>query len=274
MNKLRWVKGNTLPLAVSLYEVTAIEGGFKKEPYDVPIGVEPSVRVVGKNGFAKTYTCGVSGNVVTFTDDGTLPVGYYGVEVSLKESDRNLRTFKCCQIEIVECSDKMNLGDLLAPEALALDSDVFFWAKGDKGDPGDPLTYDDLTPEQKADLTQSCYHKVDGIDITEQNGITQEKDDETFPVAHPDIASQAVLLPQRIAGNKVYEQVFRIHGSSITIADNVMVIEAHLWGYMGTYVPAKLVKRQDHSGIWDITAIELSMMTDGCDILVRWMVVS
>ena len=225
-NVTKWVQGNTLPLAVKLYEIVAIEGGFKRQAYEAPAGSIFAARIVGKRTY--NYECDVSGNVVTFVDDGTLPCGYYGVEVTVKEPERNLRTFKCMQLEIVSCTCEMNLGEFLSPDALSADSDVFFWAKGDKGD---ALTYDDLTEAQKADLRQGCYEKVPNIGISEENGVTQVKDEETFPVAHPDLAQTATLLPQRFMGKKVYEQVCVLSGTSTFVVDldstNCRVIEAH-----------------------------------------------
>jgi hypothetical protein len=225
-NVTKWVQGNTLPLAVKLYEIVAIDGGFKRQAYEAPAGSIYAARIVGKRTY--NYECEVSGNVVTFVDDGTLPCGYYGVEVTVKEPERNLRTFKCMQLEIVSCSCEMNLGEFLSPDALAADSDVFFWAKGDKGD---PLTYDDLTEEQKADLRQGCYEKVPNIGISEDEGVTQVKSDETFPVAHPDMSStEAKLLPQTFLGHKVYEKVFQTQSSSFTInlgSADYAIIEAH-----------------------------------------------
>ena len=225
-NVTKWVQGNTLPLAVKLYEIVAIEGGFKRQAYEAPAGSIYAARIVGKRTY--NYECDVSGNVVTFVDDGTLPCGYYGVEVTVKEPERNLRTFKCMQLEIVSCTCEMNLGEFLSPDALAADSDVFFWAKGDKGD---PMTYDDLTEAQKADLIQGCYQRVPNIGISEENGVTQVKSEETFPVAHPDLAQTATLLPQRFLGNKVYEQVCVLSGTSIysveLASSNACVIEAH-----------------------------------------------
>lgn len=226
LNRLKWVQGNTLPLAVALNELVAIEGGYRRQPYIAPQGSTFSVHLVGKRTY--NYQCEVTGNIVTFKDNGSLPCGWYGVEVSVKEPDRNLRTFKCMQIEIVKCSDCMNLGDFLTPEAVAINSDVFFWAKGDKGD---PMTYDDLTEAQKADLRQGCYEKVPNIGISEDEGVTQVKSDETFPVAHPDILTTPTLLPQRFMGNKVYEQVCVLSGTSIysveLASSNACVIEAH-----------------------------------------------
>lgn len=225
-NVTKWVQGNTLPLAVKLYEIVAIEGGFKRQAYEAPAGSIYAARIVGKRTY--NYECEVSGNVVTFVDDGTLPCGYYGVEVTVKEPERNLRTFKCMQLEIVSCSCEMNLGEFLSPDALAADSDVFFWAKGDKGD---PMTYDDLTEAQKADLRQGCYQRVPNIGISEENGITQVKSDETFPVAHPDMSStEAKLLPQTFLGHKVYEKVFQTQSNSFTInlgSADYTIIEAH-----------------------------------------------
>ena len=278
--KLRWVQGNTLPLAVPLYEMVVIKGGFKRQAYEAPPGSVYGVRLVGKKTY--NYECQVDGNVVMFTDNGSLPCGYYGVEVTVKEPNRNLRTFKCMQIEIVSSSDCMNLGDFLSPNALAIDSDVFIWAegtkgdkgdKGNKGDKGDPLTYDDLTPAQKADLTHDCYKKFDGTEIDidgihmlngeglitvdiDSEGVWQYKGDNTrYPIAHPDTESSGPsMLGQRLLGYKLYEQVFTLSRVPYTIQLplNAQVVEAHCWHPSSDTYGAPRYKPIYLSGCFDI----------------------
>lgn len=134
-------------MLLTLYEVTIDEHGqTTKAPYVPPTGSELKASIVGQ---FKTYSYDVTldGSTVTFTDDGTLPCGVYGVEVKVKEPDRNLRTFECCEIQIVNCTDRLELGDLLADDSVVLDAEYFV-----QGPKGDPFTYDDFTPEQIAEL--------------------------------------------------------------------------------------------------------------------------
>lgn len=249
MKRLKWVYGNTLPMAVSMYEVVVTENGITRQPYIAPEGSTIQVSLVG--AIKRTYEPTVNGNVLTFTDDGTLPVGKYGIEIKVTEPTKNLRSFKCGKFFIIYSSDDMNVGEFLASDAVTLDTETFFWAQGEKGDKGDtgatgeqgpqgpqgeqgpqgdPLTYDDLTPAQKADLTQNCYTKVPNISITEQDGIMQKKNNETFPVAHPDISSEPQLLPYKWNGYKVYERTFQTQSTSFSFnlgSVNFSVIEAH-----------------------------------------------
>lgn len=147
--KIKWVYGNTLPLVVTLQEVIKTESGTTKEDYIPPTGSEIEVWAIGEFR-KKQFDYTIDGNVVMFTDDGTLGVGKYGVRITVREPEsRNLRSFKCDEIEIVNCSDELELGEFVQNGAVVLEAMPFFWAKGDKGD---PFTYDDFTPEQLAGL--------------------------------------------------------------------------------------------------------------------------
>lgn len=166
--KIKWVYGNTLPLVVTLQEVIKTESGTTKEDYIPPTGSEIEVWAIGEFR-KKQFDYTIDGNVVMFTDDGTLGVGKYGVRITVREPEsRNLRSFKCDEIEIVNCSDELELGEFVQDGAVVLDAMPFFWAKGDKGD---PFTYEDFTQEQLAGLKGEKGDKGDqGI-----QGIQGEK---------------------------------------------------------------------------------------------------
>ena len=53
------------------------------------------------------------------------------------------------------------------PSEFTVTSDMAIAFKGDKGDKGDPLTYDDLTPEQKAELQQPATDAISSIQEVE-----------------------------------------------------------------------------------------------------------
>lgn len=148
MEQLKWVKGNTLSLAVPLVVKTGDGQTIVTTDYVPPTGSEIHVNLVGSyKSFSYDYT--IDENVVSFVDNGSLPLGTYGVEIKVKEPDaRNLRTFKCQEIKIVNCSDE--LGEVMPDGQIMLDAAIF--VQGKKGDKGDAFTYDDFTPEQIADL--------------------------------------------------------------------------------------------------------------------------
>ena len=137
MDNFKWVKGNTLPIAVSLQEIVYIQGSqAAPQPYIPPQGSIVKACCVGKI-LKYEYPCSYEGNIVTFVDDGRLPVGTYGIEIIVNEVGRNLRSFKVGQIQIVNSSDDMELGDLpVVDGTIQLDAETFYWAKGDKGDKG------------------------------------------------------------------------------------------------------------------------------------------
>ena len=163
MAKIKWVKGNTLTLLLPLYEVTIDEHGeATRTPYTPPAGSELTAGIVAPFKVYE-YDADFEDSTVSFTDDGTLPCGKYGVEVKVKEPDRNLRTFKCCQIEIVNCTVELELGDILAEESVVLDADYFV-----QGPKGDPFTYDDFTPEQIVELQKPAQDKADELTVLER----------------------------------------------------------------------------------------------------------
>ena len=108
-NIIPWVKGNTLPLAVPLQTKTAVNDQWVTDDYTPPVGSEIRAFIVGRYKRYE-YEFTLNGNVVEFTDNGTLPVGDYGIEITVKEpTDYNRRTFKCQQIRIVNCTDELGM---------------------------------------------------------------------------------------------------------------------------------------------------------------------
>ena len=146
---IRWIYGNTLPLAAKLRMTTKTEHGKVTEDYFPPEGSVILPAIVGKYT-RKTYSnYAIDGNIVTFTDDGTLGVGTYGIEIRVKEPNKNLRSFKCGSLTILNCSEDIDIGEFISEGAVVIDAMPYYWAKGDKGD---AFTYDDFTTEQIEEL--------------------------------------------------------------------------------------------------------------------------
>ena len=157
MKTIPWVKGNTMPVAVPLQTKTAVDGKWVIEDYTPPAGSEINVNIVaGQRRYKYDFT--LDGNVVRFTDDGHLPVGDYGVEITVKEPDDfNRRTFKCAQIRVYDCTDDVGM---LPNGEMLLDAAIFI-----QGQKGDPFTFEDFTPEEIAELQRPA---------TEAAGVAQQ----------------------------------------------------------------------------------------------------
>ena len=142
---LKWVRGNTLDLTVPLQVVTVDEKGVKtKADYTPPQGSEIRVYLVGRLGSREYEPC-VSGNMVSFTDNGSLALGTYGLEITIKEpAARNLRAFKCCAIQIVNSSDE--LGEMQDGRVM-LDPELFFRGEGAVGSVNGKTGHVTLTAE-------------------------------------------------------------------------------------------------------------------------------
>jgi len=191
MKNFKWVKGNTLPIAVPLYEVLYTEGQQPtKSEYFPPEGSVVKAFLVG--AYKRVVVpCQVDGNVVTFVDDGALSIGTYGIEITVAESARNLRTFKCGQVTIVKCSDEMELGELpVVDGTIQLDGEPFYWAKGDAatievgttttGQPNTPASVINVGDEHNAVFNFIIPKGEKGEDgIIGKDGITPHIDDTT-----------------------------------------------------------------------------------------------
>ena len=176
---IRWIYGNTLPLAAKLRMTTKTEHGEVTEDYFPPEGSVILPAIVGKYT-RKTYSnYTIDGNIVTFTDDGTLGVGTYGIEIRVKEPNKNLRSFKCGSLTILNCSEDIDIGEFISEGAVVIDAMPYYWAKGD------PFTYDDFTPEQIEDLkrpateaavslTQEVHALEDELTQSEQVRVANE----------------------------------------------------------------------------------------------------
>ena len=118
-----WVAGNTLPLSVPLQTKTIVNGKWVTVDYVPPQGSEIHVYLVSRTGQRKEYEYTLDGNVISFTDPGTLRVGFYGVEVTVQEpSAVRRRTFKCSDIQIVACTNEVGI---LPDGRVILDAAVF-----------------------------------------------------------------------------------------------------------------------------------------------------
>jgi len=133
---IKWIFGNTLPIVVELKEVIKTQEGTTTEDYIPPVGSDIEVWAIGECK-KKQFDYTIDGNVLMFTDDGTLNVGTYGIRITVIEPEsRRLRSFKCEELKIVNCTEDLDLGEFIQEGAVTLDAMPFFWAKGEKGDQG------------------------------------------------------------------------------------------------------------------------------------------
>lgn len=98
------------------------------------------------------YTPEIDGHLLILTDPGTLPKGLYGVQITVTGADgeTRLRSFWDQQIVVTERNNSvLKEWDEFKDQPVQARAAVFFFAKGDKGD---PFTYQDFTPEEIEEL--------------------------------------------------------------------------------------------------------------------------
>lgn len=136
-----WVRGNKLPLVIPVYEVTrqqvtdANTGETVEQTTRTAYTIQDDddVTVTFKTGFTATemdFT--TSGNNIYVTDNGTLALGTYTIEVCIVkggDGDRG-RWQGTHQVRIYENSADVELGtaDIICDDAALLSADVFYYA--------------------------------------------------------------------------------------------------------------------------------------------------
>lgn len=143
-NKIYWVKGNTQPLLIPLeQEVMTPNEEIVREPYYPDEGAV--VKVILESTFRRfEYTPTVNGNLLTFTDAGTLPCGCYDVVVKVDNPNgTHFRSKWNHQIVVTDDNVRtLQEWDEFKDQEVEARAAVFFFAKGD------PFTYEDFTPEE------------------------------------------------------------------------------------------------------------------------------
>ena len=146
-NKVIWVRGNTQALLIPLeQEVIPQEGEIETVPYFPEEGAVVTVLLTGRLR-RYSYSPTIDGNLLTIQDNGTLPAGCYNVEVIVQNPDgSSFRSQWDNQVVVTTQNDSvLTEWDEFKQQDVQARAALFFFAKGDKGD---PFTYEDFTPEQ------------------------------------------------------------------------------------------------------------------------------
>lgn len=176
-NKIYWVRGNTQELLIPLeQEIVPEEGEIQVEPYYPAEGATVTVCLVGK--YKKyTYTPTIDGNLLRFTESGTIPAGVYGVEILVNNPDgTQYRSLWENQIIVTNANDSvLQEWDEFKQLDVKARAALFFFAKGDKGD---AFTYEDFTQEQIESLKKPAYDAAQEltqeVHVLEQQFTQQE----------------------------------------------------------------------------------------------------
>ena len=147
--KIIWVQGNRQSVIIPMEREVIPEEG---EPYTEDFyPAEGDVVKVALTGSYKPYiyTPEIDGNLLIVTDDGTLPRGLYGVQITVTGSngETRLRSFWDQQIVVTERNNSvLKEWNEFKKQDVKARAAVFFFAKGA------PFTYEDFTPEQIEDI--------------------------------------------------------------------------------------------------------------------------
>ena len=168
-DRLKWVYGNRLMLAIPMQIVTMTREGKVTEDYVPSEGAEISV-VLNSMVRKYTYTPAVRGNLLVIDDNAALDIGTYNVTVLVTEPDGTKRRShwnKVVEIyhDNAEVLDEFDDFPDYA-EGQVIEGSVFIFAKGDEGS----RDYNDLI--NKPDL--SIYATEEWVE--EQGYLTEHQD--------------------------------------------------------------------------------------------------
>ncbi len=191
--KIIWVKGNRQSVIIPMeQEIIPAQG----DPYteDFYPAEDDTVKVTLTGAYRPyIYTPEIDGHLLILTDPGTLPKGLYGVQITVTGADgeTRLRSFWDQQIVVTERNNSvLKEWDEFKDQPVQARAAVFFFAKGDKGD---PFTYQDFTPEEIEELQKPARDAAEEI----QQDYAEEKQDAQ---AATGAANEAAELAERKAG--------------------------------------------------------------------------
>lgn len=177
---IRHVFGNVMRVAIPLTQrIRTLVDGHETETeteFYPNISMPMSIVLFRDGNYRVSYTPTVDGNVVTLTDNGTLPAGMYNVEVlCYDQSEQPCRYMVKSKIQVVSATKDAGIeaGIEFDSTDYVLDGAVYFYAKGDKGD---PFTYEDFTPEQIADLKRPAVEAAGVAELAAQDARDAAQD--------------------------------------------------------------------------------------------------
>lgn len=172
--KIIWVMGNRQQLIIPMEQEIIPEQG---DPYTEDFyPAEDDVVKVTLTGAYRPYIYSpeIDGNLLILTDKGTLPKGLYGVQITVTgaNGETRMRSFWDQQIVVTEKNNSvLKEWDEFKDQPVTARAAVFFFAKGDKGD---PFTYEDFTPEEIEELQKPARDAA--AEITEDYNTNVKED--------------------------------------------------------------------------------------------------
>lgn len=172
--KIIWVKGNRQSVIIPMeQEIIPAQG----DPYteDFYPAEDDTVKVALTGAYRLyIYTPEIDGHLLILTDPGTLPKGLYGVQITVTGADgeTRLRSFWDQQIVVTERNNSvLKEWDEFKEQQVQARAAVFFFAKGDKGD---PFTYQDFTPEEIEELQKPARDAAAEIQEDYNTNVKQD----------------------------------------------------------------------------------------------------
>jgi hypothetical protein len=166
--RVKWVYGNTKTVAITLEELLDVETG-ETAPFDIQEGDVVSVNIRGTFK-TESYEPRIDGNTLTFKVGRELTVGNYVIEVGVVRGEEEYVSRKRWQLAVVRYDDEANIPDDAEFTTEDLELIATMYIKGEKGDKGDPMTYDEMTEEQKRDLANRTAEGMGDKFSVDDNG--------------------------------------------------------------------------------------------------------
>lgn len=140
---IKHVFGNLMRIAIPLtIRIRTMVDGHEQETEEdfyPDTNFPVAVRFKNQYGITRELLATMEGNVATASDEGTLQIGIYNVEVVCRGTDGHPYRFMVRQkVQVVDATIDAGIesGIEFDAETYTIEGAVFFYAKGDKGDRG------------------------------------------------------------------------------------------------------------------------------------------
>lgn len=175
---IKIVMGNVLRLNIPLQ--VKIRNTEQGEPTERTEDFYPSLEyqtIVKLTSDYKTVNLDaeVDGNVVKVEDKGTLKAGCYQIEVICKDDNGNPYRFaEPCVIHVVNYTKDADIEAGVEYEVETYTLEGAYFIKGEKGDKGDPFTWEDFTEEEILLLQKPAQDKANEVTALQEQWTEAE----------------------------------------------------------------------------------------------------
>lgn len=178
MDRLHWIQGNKLKLAIPLTIVYLDDGKMDSRPYTSTY-IDTVKVILSSSLCVYEYTPLIDGNILYIEDNGQLVVGTYSIEIIITEKDNTKRRSKWNKVLQVHDDNSKTLAELddfpSYAEGAIIEGNIFISSGNTPGGSNAPLPPTDLSEYAKQEDLEALEQEVETLS-DEVDSIDEELD--------------------------------------------------------------------------------------------------